>query len=227
MKAAIKIIKAITLLICLALLPGDAAFAQKTRSFVQERKFLTSAEVVFEFEQMLKQATKECDKVWLRTYIATSALDDGNTEKAKTYAQTVVTEPETTMKNCGHYGRAIHYGNLVLGHIALASGNIAEAKLRLIAAGKPPGAPRLNSFGPNMSLARELLEIDERAVVIEYLDLCTKFWKDESGDLHIWKALLEGEGYPDLGHRGDNLLDYNIDAQLVEDIKHWIKIGKL
>lgn len=227
MKKTIRMIKAIMLLICFALVLASITFAQKTQSSATKRKFLTSAETIFEFEQMLKQATKECTKMWLRTYIAPAALDDGNTEKAKTYAQTLMTQAETMRNNCEHYGRAIHYGNLVLGHIALASGNIAEAKLRLLEAGKTPGDPALNSFGPNMSLAAKLLEINERAVVLEYLNLCAKFWKDESGDLRIWRTLLKRGGYPDFGFKGDNIVGYKIDAELLQDIQRWIKSGKI
>lgn len=227
MKKTTKMIKAIMLLICFALVPASITFAQKTQSSANKRKLLTSAEVVFEFEQMLKQAPKECDKVWLMTYIAPAALDDGNTEKAKTYAQTLLTQAETIRNNCGAYGKAIHYGNLVLGHIALAAGNIAEAKRRLLEAGKIEGDPALNIFRPNMSLAEKLLERNERAVVLEYLDLCVKFWEDESGDLRDWKAMLKGKGYPDFGYKGFNTVFYRIDAELLEDIQVWLKKGKL
>lgn len=227
MKKTIRMIKAIMLLICFALVPASITFAQKTQSSANKRKFLTSAEVVFEFEQMLKQATKECTKMFLMTYIAPAALDDGKTEKAKIYAQTLLTQAETMRNNCESYGMAIHNGNLVLGHVALASGNIAEAKLRLLEAGKTPGDPALNSFGPNLSLAAKLLEINERAVVLEYLNLCAKFWKDGFGDLRIWRNMLKREGYPDFGYKGDNIMDYKIDAELLQDIQRWIKSGKI
>ncbi len=171
MKKTIRMIKAIMLLICFALVLASITFAQKTQSSANKRKFLTSAEVISEFEQMLKQATKECDKIWLETYIAPAAFAEGDTEKAKTYAQTLLTKTETMRNNCGAYGKAIHYGNLVLGHIALAAGNIAEAKRRLLEAGKTPGDASLNSFGPNMSLAEKFLVRNERAVVLEYLCL--------------------------------------------------------
>jgi hypothetical protein len=227
MKKPIERIKAITLLIYFALILGNVTSAQETQSSANKRKFLTSAKVVFEFEQMLENATNECDKIWLGTYIATAAFAVGNTEKTKTHAQTLLTQVETIPKNCEPSGRAIHYGNLVLGHIASDAGNITEAKLRLLEAGKMLGNPALNSFNPHMSLARELLERNERAVVIEYLDLGAKYWKDESRDLHDWKALLQRGGYPDFGYKGDNLIDYKIDAELLDMIQKCLKAGNL
>lgn len=227
MQITIRIINIITLIIFFALIPGGVTYAQKSQTSAHKIKFLTSAEVVFEFEQILNQATEECDKTWLMTYIASAAFADGDPEKAKTSAQTLLTQAEKMQNNCPVIGRAIHYGNLVLGHISLASGNIAQAKIRLIEAGKIPGDPAMNSFTPNMALARELLERNERAVVLEYLNLCSKFWKDESGALRVWKAMLKREGYPDFGNKGDNIMDYRIDPELLEDIQIWLKKGIL
>ena len=227
MREVFKQIKIITTLVCLALILAGVTFAQKTQSSVNKRKFLTPQEIVFEFEQMLKQTPDPCDKLWLETYIATASFTAGNTEKAKTYAQTLVTQSETIRNNCVVWGRAIHYGNLVLGHIALASGDTAEAKIRLVEAGKMPGDPALNSFGPNMSLAKEFVERNEKGIVIEDLNLCAKFWKDEFGELRDWKALLKRGGYPDFGVKGDSLVDYKIDAELLQDIQLWLKKGIL
>jgi hypothetical protein len=37
------------------------------------------------------------------------------------------------------------------------------------------GSPGLFTAGPNMTLAMELLELGERAAVVEFLNLCTNF----------------------------------------------------
>ncbi len=50
-------------------------------------------------------------------------------------------------------------------------------KKYLIAAGKSPGSPQMDSFGPNMTLAKDLLEKGERDAVLEYFMRCRKFWK--------------------------------------------------
>jgi len=99
------------------------------------------------------------------------------------------------------YGNRIHHGNLVLGRIALREDNIDEATTRLIEAGKTPGSPTLDSFGPNMALAKELLEKGERASVLEYFRLCSKFWASEQAkdQLDKWTVLVNGGRVPDFG----------------------------
>lgn len=75
-----------------------------------------------------------------------------------------------------NYGNAIHTSHQALGLIHLRRGDTEKAKEHLIAAGKTPGSPQLNSYGPNMLLARKLVLRGEKKVVIEYLDLVAKFW---------------------------------------------------
>jgi len=56
---------------------------------------------------------------------------------------------------------------MVLGRLALRDGNIAAAKAFLLEAGKSTGSPQMNSFGPNLSLAKDLLQKGEKEVVIK------------------------------------------------------------
>jgi hypothetical protein len=72
-------------------------------------------------------------------------------------------------------GDAIHHGNLVLGRFALKSGDVEKAKEYLLKAGQTSGSPVLCSGGPNMMLAKELLESGEREVVIQYLKALRQF----------------------------------------------------
>ncbi len=96
-----------------------------------------------------------------------------------------------------NYGNALHHGNRILGLVALKNGDVANAKAYLLASGKTPGSPQLNSFGPNMSLAKVLLEAGEKATVLEYLRLCKNFWKDQK--LPVWIAAVEAGEMPDFG----------------------------
>ena len=90
--------------------------------------------------------------------------------------------------------------SLVLG-LALAEGRIDEAKADLLKAGKSPGSWTMNSFGPNMSLAKDLLGKGERDVVLQYFDLCRQFWSMDmnEGKLDRWSQDVEAGKLPSFG----------------------------
>ncbi len=94
-------------------------------------------------------------------------------------------------------GDVVHDGHLVLGRIALEEGQIEEAKRHLLAAGKSTGSPGLNSFGPNMTLAKDLLEKGEQETVLQYFDLCRKFWRSDK--LDEWTKDIHAGRIPDFG----------------------------
>jgi hypothetical protein len=98
-----------------------------------------------------------------------------------------------------NYGNAVHDSHLVLGRIAVTEGRIDDAKQHLLDAGATPGSPQLDSFGPNMSLAQDLLAKGERDVVLAYLDACGKFWDSDFGKLEQWKSDIEAGRTPDFG----------------------------
>jgi hypothetical protein len=98
-------------------------------------------------------------------------------------------------------GTAVHHGNLILGRIALKQGRKESAKAFLIEAGRSSGGGTLGSFGPNMALAKELLEAGEKAAVIEYLRLCKSFWDYDrkKGTLDRWIKTIRAGGTPEFG----------------------------
>ena len=96
-------------------------------------------------------------------------------------------------------GNAIHCSHLVLGRVALREGNLELAKVHLIESAHTIGSPNLVSFGPNMSLAKEVLEKGGREVVLEYLELCGRFWRMGSEMLAEWaKEIAQGK-IPEFG----------------------------
>lgn len=99
------------------------------------------------------------------------------------------------------YGNANHYAHLVLGKVALFLGRIDEANLHLLAAGQVPGSPQLNSFGPNMALAKDLLERGQTVAVLDYLNACEKFWNGEieQKSLAEWRSEIAKGRIPDFG----------------------------
>lgn len=100
-----------------------------------------------------------------------------------------------------NYGNAIHDANMILGRIAMQEGDVDSAAEHLIEAGKTPGSPQLDSFGPDMRLASELLKAGRDEVVIEYLDLCAAFWDLDRGQLEKWKKVIRIGGTPNFGVR--------------------------
>ncbi|HEY1341763.1 MAG TPA: hypothetical protein VGF59_29830 [Bryobacteraceae bacterium] len=96
-------------------------------------------------------------------------------------------------------GDAIHQGNIVLGRLALTKGDVDAAKRYLLAAGKTPGSSDLDSTGPSMALAGELLRAGESGAVVQYLDECRTFWRGDRGKLDEWIVLIRAGLKPDFG----------------------------
>lgn len=127
--------------------------------------------------------------------LALTALEAGEYGRAEQYAREL-------MSGSPNSGPAVYYGNLVLGRLALQRDNdMAAAKRLLLASAATAGSPTLNSFGPNMTLARDLLLRGEREAVVQFLELCRKFWKTSNAlkKLDEWTALVKGGVVPDFG----------------------------
>lgn len=127
-----------------------------------------------------------------------AAFEAGDNTKAEEYATDLLQDAEK-FRNSWNYGNAVHSGNIVLGRIALRRGDVAGAKAHLLAAGGTPGSPQLDSFGPNMMLAQELLAKGERETVLTYLEACGKFWNMGGDTLKNWIETVKGGGTPDFG----------------------------
>jgi hypothetical protein len=76
----------------------------------------------------------------------------------------------------GHYGDALFMRHTYNGLMALDKGDVQQAKRELLMAGKSPKAGVISSFGPNMSLAKRLLEAGEQETVLLFLKYCKGFW---------------------------------------------------
>jgi len=122
----------------------------------------------------------------------------GNVEDAQKYAEELMTLLPN-FPDDWNYGNAVQDANLVLGRIAVKDGRMGEAKQYLLAAGNSPGSPQMNSFGPNVSLAKDLLEQGERDVAIQYLELCRKFWKVHGDRLDQWIQEIKNGKVPNFG----------------------------
>lgn len=128
--------------------------------------------------------------------ISKAAFNAGEYPKAEKYAKELLAlaEPHPADER---FGQALHDGNVILGRLALKRGDVAKAKMHLLRAGQTPGGGTLSSFGPNMSLAKDLLEQGEKSTVIEYLRLCKKFWTYPRNPLDAWIHAIQAGQQPD------------------------------
>lgn len=116
---------------------------------------------------------------------AMASFELGAIESAEAYSRELLEIAPRYEKNW-NYGNAIHDAHTVLGRVALARGDVEKARSELLAAGATPGSPQLNSFGPKMVLARELLQRGERDVVLQYFRECDRFWEPGHYTLRFW-----------------------------------------
>lgn len=124
-------------------------------------------------------------------YRAMLAFQAGEFEKAEQYARQTLAEPSDAYDS-------VHTGNVVLGLIALQNDDIAGAGAYLLAAARTKGKS-LDRWGPNLALAKALLDKGQNDVVLEYFQLCKAF-VTKNPKLDDWIAMLKSGRAPDLSH---------------------------
>jgi RNA polymerase sigma factor (sigma-70 family) len=132
--------------------------------------------------------------------MAKAALAASDVTKARRYAEELLNDAEEHREDY-NYANAIHQSHLVLGLVALGRNDVTEAERQLILAGKIPGSPQLSSFGPNMSLAKALLERGKKETVLDFLRECSSIWESgwEDGTLTEWANAIRENAMPDFG----------------------------
>jgi len=149
----------------------------------------TRAQVLADFENDLEGAEPALRQAFL-PQLAKAAFDAGAIDQAERYAYELLGSTDDR----ADAGTAVHDGHLVLGRVAMARNDIDLAKRHLLEAGKTSGGPVLDSFGPDLSLAQQLLDAGESAVVLEYLAQCETFWTMGRPQLAKWEeAIRAGE----------------------------------
>jgi TonB family protein len=172
----------------------EMAAGQRVRE-IESRWPRSPAQVLADLEQ--DAGGKEgLERSYALPRLAKAAVAAGALDKASLYANELIASAHNGDWNNGN---AIHDGNMVRGLVALRSGNVEQAARDLIEAGKTSGSPTLNSFGPDMILASELLDKGQRDAVLEYLVSCKKFWTLGAARLDAWIELIRSGGKPDFG----------------------------
>src|SRR5688500_14091326 len=90
-------------------------------------------------------------------------------------------------------GNVHHEMHVLLGRLALERGVLTEATTHLLESAKTSGSPQLDSFGPDWTLAEDLLAKGERKAVLAYIEAVGAFWESGRDRLAEWKKTL-GEG---------------------------------
>lgn len=127
-------------------------------------------------QDAIRKTDDPASKRYLYDYLAEIAFNVSEWSIAEKAAKKSVAEARK-YGNDWYVGNAIHDGNCILGRLALRNGKIKKAIFHLVEAGKTDGSPQLNSFGPNMQFAQEMLHVGQRRAVIRYLEACKRFWK--------------------------------------------------
>jgi hypothetical protein len=138
----------------------------------------------------LQKAATSADRFYALNAAEVTAMDAGNIDAARAYAVEHAAMLPKFAKNW-NYGNAVQDINQTLGRIAIREKNFDAAGAFLIKSAQHAGSPQLNSFGPNFQLAKELLQAGQPAPVLEYLELCGKFWKMDRGSLAHWTQTVK------------------------------------
>ena len=122
-----------------------------------------------------------------------SAFDAGDYGRTRDLAQQYL-ELASVYRCNWNYGNAIHESNRILGLIALEYDDNAGAANYLIKAGQSTGSPQLDSFGPELDLANELLSRGESKAVLQYLLGVKEFWEGHEALIDGWiQKIYQGE----------------------------------
>jgi peroxiredoxin len=117
--------------------------------------------------------------------LAKAEFEAGDDSAAQRDAQKAVDAATAVARpNPNQSAEMTNRGHSVLGRIALAHGDEAEARAQLKASLQiPADANNFRFNGPDMSLAQDLAESGERDAVIEYLEAARRLWLYDRGNL--------------------------------------------
>lgn len=168
---------------------GNAHWRQGVHAAPDVKK-ARAKKALAQFQRAYELTASKSGKAYLLNDLGKAAMGAERHDDARAYAKEIL---ELSRQN--NFGEGLHHGNLILGMLALIENDLDGAKHHLLEAGRTPGSASLGSFGPSMDLAQQLLQLGEREVVLEYFQLCSKFWP--RGELKKWTAMVRGGGVPD------------------------------
>jgi hypothetical protein len=148
---------------------------------------------------------------WLSAYLNLEdtldlSLRTNNVEKAVSKAtdlQSMIDDMKSKHEDIRYYARNVYDINDALGRAAFVRGDFKKASEYLLKAADIPagtvGATTLCCAGPNLWLAKSLLDSGYRPVVLKFLEACKQFWTQPAdGHLDQWIAAIRRGETPDM-----------------------------
>lgn len=157
----------------------------------------SSAESLRWFEKALEREPDSNRRGPILEYACDVALEAAQAEAARTFANELLKIAASDPASW-NTGNALYAGHVTLGRLALQENDLEGAKRHLLQAGKTPGSPQLNSFGPELQLAHDLLQRGERATVTEFLRAIAAFWEHGRTRTELWCFQIERGETPKL-----------------------------
>jgi hypothetical protein len=154
--------------------------------------------VLEEFVDALPEAKRAATRLHTDSVdvaLAKAAWAAGDRPTAKNRAEVVLDALRKAEKDWDS-GNVLHEMHILLGRVALESGDLDEADRQLLRAARTPGSPQLDSFGPDWTLARDLLARGRREAVSAYVLRVGTFWESGAERLAEWKKALADGGTP-------------------------------
>ena len=143
----------------------------------------------------LENAQSEAEAFVYLPRAAAAAFQLERFDDAKKFAEQALALVPSFSKDW-NAGNAIHLGHTVLGLLALRWDDLEVAIDELIKSGDTPGLPQINSFGPTMHLAKELLKRRQTEPVLVCLKACHEFWKMGGTWLDLWEGKIAAGQMP-------------------------------
>jgi hypothetical protein len=138
-----------------------------------------------QLEDALARTQEQAQADALLTDLARAASDAGASDKARFYA-TELLSAASKPEFAENAQLASHYGNLILGRLALQTHDVQTAKAHLLRAAVSAGVSGGAPYVPCMNLAQEFLDQGDRDTVVEYLKLCAKHCELPNHQFQQW-----------------------------------------
>lgn len=147
----------------------------------------------------LKKATNDFERFQALEDATKSYYKYEKYNEARKSAEQLLAISQANRNDYNISGDGYYTAHTILGRIDLLEGRPEQAIRHMFEAAKTPGSAVLASFGPDMSLANDLLARGHKVPVLKFLTECKSFWKYEEGQLDKWIKDINDGRKPDFG----------------------------